>query len=76
MSSGKDRGIFGFRLGPFRRAIYDMIGEPGLGPAGAQGAQPTDELDRMAERAASRYREQVEKAVERYRKRWAEAMRR
>ena len=74
-----DRGILGFRLGPVRRAIYGFLGEsehkPGPEPAGAQGAQPADELERMAEHAARRYRERTERATERYRDRWTEAMR-
>lgn len=75
----KEKGILGFRLGPVRRAVYGFLEGPesksGSEPAGTQEAQPTDELDRMAERAARRYKEKTEKATERYRNRWTEAMR-
>lgn len=71
-----DRGVLGFRLGPVRRAVYGFLeSEPGPEPASAQEAQPTDELERMADRAARRYRERVERATETYKKRWTEAMR-
>lgn len=79
MAGERDRGVLGFRLGPVRRAVYGFLGEPermpSSEPASAQEAQPADELERLAERAARRYRERVEKATETYRKRWIEAMR-
>lgn len=79
MSDEKDRGIFGFRLGPVRRAVYGFLGgtehKPSSEPASAQEAQPADELEKLATRAAEKYRRKIEGATERYRKRWAEAMR-
>ena len=74
----RDKGILGFRLGPVRRAIYGFLepkSRPSSEPASAQKPQPVDELERMGERAARRYREMVEKATERYKERWTEAMR-
>lgn len=74
-----DKGVLGFRLGPVRRAVYGFLEgsehRPGPEPAGAQEAPPADELEQIADRAARRYRERVEKATERYKKRWTEAMR-
>ncbi len=73
MGLDKDRGILGFKLGPVRRAVYGFIGT-GNRPS-YEPAKPVDELDLMAERAAQRYRARIEGAVERYKKNWAEAMR-
>ena len=75
----RETGILGLRLGPVRRAIYGFLGESehklGSEPASTLETQPADELERMADRAAKRYRETVERATERYKKRWTEAMR-
>lgn len=75
----RDRGILGFKLGPVRRAVYGFLGgsgsKPGPEPADAQETKPADELEQIADRAARKYRERVEKATERYKKRWTEAMR-
>jgi hypothetical protein len=71
-----DRGVLGFRLGPVRRAVYGFLESgPSSEPISTQETKPADELERMADRAARRYRERVEKAVETYKKRWVEAMR-
>lgn len=73
MAGEREKGVLGFRLGPIRRVIYGFL-EPSPEPAPAQ-KQPVDELELMADRAAQRYRERIEKATETYRKRWEEAMR-
>lgn len=81
------RGPLGiFPLGPLRGAIRGAVVQREHGDlqnrrSGSdssqphQEARPADELELMADRAARKYREKIEGAVERYRKRWAEAMR-
>ena len=75
----RETGILGLRLGPVRRAVYGLLegteNRPSSELASTQKTEPADELERMADRAAKRYRETVERATERYKKRWTEAMR-
>lgn len=73
-----DKGVLGFRLGPARRVIYGFLGtesRPSPEPASVHKAKPMDDLELMAERAAQKYREKVEEAVNKYKTRWTEAMR-